>query len=165
MHPRELANSGTEHGHQAAFFCYCRMATLYGFAAADDESSYKVALHAKNTYSEASGVWPLSFIHAIPNGGSRGDSQRTRSIAGQMLKAEGVKKGIADVFLPFPFRGFAGLYIEFKKPDQRPKNSNSKGGLSDEQISFLKYANEVGYKAAVCYSWIEAVDEIKRYLL
>lgn len=164
MRPKDLAKSGTEHGHQAAFFCWCRMATLYGFEAADDERSYAIVLFAKNTYGEANAVWPLQFIHAIPNGGSRGDSKRTASITGAMLKAEGLKKGIFDVFLPFPYNGFAGLYIEFKKPDAKPKREGTKGGLSDEQIEFGNYAKKVGYKAVVCYSYEEGINEIKEYL-
>jgi hypothetical protein len=164
MKPSKLAESGSEHGHQAAFFCWCRMATNYGFAAADDDRSYTIPLFAKETYGEGLAVWPLQYIHAIPNGGSRGDSKRTATIAGVMLKAEGVKKGISDVFLPFPFNGFAGLYIEFKKPDCKPKKAGSKGGLTDEQIEFLKYAEKFGYKVAVCYHYNEAINVIKEYL-
>lgn len=79
----------------------------------------------------------------------------------RIAKAEGLKAGIADLFLPYPNKEYSGLYIEMK----RPKTSTSvKGKLSDSQREFLDYANSVGYKAVICYGAQEAILEIKKYL-
>jgi len=93
MTPEQLAKSGTEHGHQAALFCWC-------------------ALNV-DIYPE------LKWFHAIPNGGSRGDDAKTRAIRGNQLRAEGVKPGVSDTCLPVRRGLWAGLYIEMKKPGKK----------------------------------------------
>lgn len=57
----------------------------------------------------ASSRYPgLRLMFAIPNGGARD------AITGAMLKAEGVKPGVPDIFLPVPVNGFHGLFVEMK---------------------------------------------------
>lgn len=164
MTPNEMTKSGTEHAHQVAFFAYCAVARLHGFYVAD--AWCETGVIKKLGHS----IPPLAWIHAIPNGGSRGDSVQSRAIRGGQLKAEGVRKGIADIFLPYPkfyLNGsgvYHGLYIEMKKPAQKPKNESSIGDLSNEQIDFRNYCVETGYKFEVCYSWQDAVLAIKIYL-
>src|SRR5262245_32523350 len=55
----------------------------------------------------------LQSMFAIPNG-----SERAKPVAAR-LKAEGVKAGVSDVFLPLPIVHnsgmYAGLWIEMKK--------------------------------------------------
>lgn len=106
----------------------------------------------------------LKWMHAIPNGGLRDKVTASR------LKAEGVRKGVSDVFLPYPSQTWIqrnnkpvaadfinyGLYIEMKKP--------GKGRVSPEQQEFMDYVTYVGYKAVVCETWEEARDEIIAYL-
>lgn len=138
MLPQDLAKSGTEHGEQSALFCWAGL-NLWRFPV-------------------------LRWLHAIPNGGSRGDDAKSRAIRGGQMKAEGVKTGVADVFLPIPKGGYHGLYIEMKKPNQRPVKKTSKGGLSDEQILFAEFCYEHGYGWKVCYTWLEAVETIIAYL-
>ena len=99
----------------------------------------------------------LEWFHAIPNGGLRSKAQ-----AGK-LKAEGVKAGIPDTFLPVARRGFHGLYIEMKKPTMRPKRGG-KGGVSDEQEIFMRAVEHGGYCCKVCYSWEEARNALTWYL-
>ena len=99
----------------------------------------------------------LKLFHAIPNGGLR-----TKAQAGK-LKAEGVRPGVPDTFLPFASRGFHGLYIELKKPSMRPTRGG-KGGVSDEQSKFMQYVWENGYCVIVCYSWDEAAKYLCGYL-
>ena len=134
----QLAKSGTEHAHQTALFAWCALS---------------VGKHPE-----------LKWFHAIPNGGSRGDTQRSQQINGGMMKAEGVKKGVADCFLPVKRGIWAGLYIEMKKPDLKPKRLDSKGGLSDEQIAFGEFVKSQGFGWIVCYSWIEAKEILEKYL-
>lgn len=166
----QLAKTGSEHGHQAALFAWCKMAERYGVVAADDPQCYAKLSnptdmpHAMRLYGTVAAVHALRWIHAIGNGGSRGDTAKSRAIRGGQMKAEGVKPGIADIFLPWPRDGWHGLYIEMKKPSEKPKRQTSRGGLSDDQIEYRTHCHTVGYGWCVCYSWQEAVAIIKQYL-
>ena len=91
----------------------------------------------------------LKWMHHIPNGGSRNKIEAAR------LKAQGVKRGVPDIFLPYPSGKYHGLYIEMKY---------GKGKVSPEQQEFLEYASGVGYKTAVCYNMLQAVKVILAYL-
>lgn len=126
MTPEDIAKAGTEHAHQAAFFCWC------------------------NEQVQNGNYFMLRWIHAIPSGGKRDRVTASR------LKAEGVKRGIWDVYLPYPSKGYPGLYIEFKKP--------GRGRLTDEQKLFKQYVESQGYAAAICYSWVDAKNVIVNYL-
>lgn len=99
----------------------------------------------------------LKWIYAVPNGGSRHPA-----VAGK-LKAEGVKRGISDICIPFPclhsFREPTGLccrgaYIEMKAGKNKP---------TPEQKEFLEFVQKAGYKADVCYSAKDALDVIEDY--
>lgn len=92
----------------------------------------------------------LRWMFAIPNGGSRD------KITAGKLKAEGVKAGVADVFLPVPKNGFHGLWIEMKKPED--------GKPSDKQLEFRDAMLTNGYGHCICYGWEEAASIIKLYM-
>jgi len=136
--PEQLAKSGTEHGHQAALFCQCAINV--------------------NVYPE------LKWFHAIGNGGSRGDTEKSRAIRGGAMKAEGVKAGVLDTLLPVKRGGWSGLYIEMKKPSQKPAKASSKGGMSDEQLEFKTFAESQGFACMTAYSWLEAWEALIKYL-
>lgn len=138
MTPDDLCKSGSEASHQTALFCWA-------------------ALNL-NKYPE------LKWLHAIPNGGGRGDSVRSATIRGGQLKAQGVKPGVSDIFLPVKRGTFSGLYIEMKKPDLQPKREGSKGGLSDEQIEFALFVAGQGFGFRACYTWRDAATMIEQYL-
>ena len=92
----------------------------------------------------------LHLMHAIPNGGKR--DIRTAA----KLKAEGVKPGVPDIFLPVPRGGKHGLYIELKR---------RKGGtVSAAQEAWIRALTEQGYVCAVCHGAAAARDEILRYM-
>ncbi len=91
----------------------------------------------------------LRWLHAIPNGGAR--DIRT----GVKLKAQGVKRGIADLYLPLPVGKWHGMYLEMK---------SGKNKLTPEQAEFLEYARSKGYFTAVCYSAEEAYQALMDYL-
>ena len=105
----------------------------------------------------APAVPALAWFHAVHNQG-HGDR-----IRGAIAKAEGVRRGVPDTFLPWPVAHWHGLYIEMKKPTERPK-TKGKGGVSDEQGAFGAYALRAGYGWAVCYSWREAADTLRAYI-
>ena len=76
------------------------------------------------------GEFPGVLIFAIPNGG-----RRSISVA-KGLKAEGVTRGIPDLFVPA-----WGLWIEMKRV---------KGGsLSPDQKKIIKYLDGAGHKCIV----------------
>lgn len=123
--PEQLARGGTEHAHQTALFCWAAMA------------------EQKRAYPG------LELMFAIPNGG-----ERNKIVAGN-LKAEGVKAGVLDIFLPVPRGGFHGLFIEMKVKPNKP---------TTEQKEFQAAVELQGYATVVCYSWVEAAMSIKRYM-
>jgi hypothetical protein len=74
---------------------------------------------------------------------------------GAILKRMGVTKGVPDLFILKPSRGFNGLAIELKVKPNKP---------TDEQLKFLETLNENGYLAVVRYGANEAIETIKHYL-
>lgn len=166
MTPKQLAKSGTEHAHQVALFAYTAVAYRHGFDIADAWCEQGPEAFKASTYKagDPPAVPALEWFHAIPNGGSRGDDAKSRKIRGAQLKAEGVRQGVADTFLPWPVGPWHGLYIEMKKPSERPKREGSKGGMSDEQIQFSEYAKNVGFGFMTCYSWEHAVSVLRSYI-
>lgn len=92
----------------------------------------------------------LTLMFAIPNGGLR------NAIVAKKLKAEGVRQGVPDIFLPVPRSGFCGLFIEMKRV---------KGGReSQEQKDFREAVSALGYRSVVCKGWLEAKGTILEYL-
>ena len=93
---------------------------------------------------------PASLLMAIPNGGAR------NAITGAMLKAEGVRAGVPDLFLAVPTKSGHGLWIEMKR---------QKGGVvSDEQKAAMAALEDQGYVCTVCKGWKEARRAISDYL-
>lgn len=107
-------------------------------------------------------------MFAIPNGGQRGDgSAKGAAIAGGRFKAEGVRQGVPDIFLPYPkfISAYSpqihGLFIEIKIPKYK---TYTDGGLSDEQKEWHNRLSNAGYYVATCYGWIEARDKLLWYI-
>lgn len=92
----------------------------------------------------------LRLMHHIPNGGSRNPAEARN------LRAQGVRPGVPDIFLPCARGGWHGLYIELKR--QRG------GRVSEEQREMLEELRREGYAAAVCEGWEAARDVITEYL-
>lgn len=92
----------------------------------------------------------LNLMFAIPNGGKRYAKTAID------LKHEGVKPGVADVFLPYASGNAHGLFVEMKREKY--------GIVSDKQKNFIKNVQQQGYAAAVCYGFEQAKDTIIKYL-
>lgn len=113
-----------------------------------------MARHLEDDHQKALFEWAdlfeqLRWLHAIPNGGRRNKREAAR------LKAQGVRSGVWDVFLPVVWPPYSGLYIEMKiKPNK----------LSALQTEFREHAEVNGYKCVVAFSWIEARDAIIEYM-
>lgn len=118
---------------------------------------------------DASAYLPeCNWLHAIPNGGLR------TKATGARLKAEGVKAGIADLFLPVPVthverhsglshhgielaatKFYHGLYIEVK---------TRTGRQTKEQREFESAMVDNGYKYKIVRSMQEGIDAILEYI-
>jgi hypothetical protein len=88
-----------------------------------------------------------TLLFAIPNGG-----HRHIATAGK-LKAEGVRAGVADMFLAIGGPGYLGTFIEMK---------TDTGKLSDSQKAFRDAVVSAGYRYMVIrsfYSFQEQVTE------
>ena len=90
-----------------------------------------------------------SRIFAIPNG-----SLRHPGVA-RKLKAEGVRPGCPDLFLPVARGGMNGLFIEMKVKPNRP---------TVEQMNEMQQLYSSGYAVFVCYSSSAAIERIQEYL-
>lgn len=91
----------------------------------------------------------LALLFHIPNGGER------HAAVAAKLKAEGVKRGVPDYFLPVARGGFHGLWIELKA------GANT---ATQEQRTWMVNLTLQGYRAQVCNGWQEAVTAIEKYL-
>lgn len=151
MTPSELAKSGTEHGEQRALIAWCNIAERYGWRVADDPRAYTTEL-ASLTYP-IEPMPQLHWFHAIHN-----QRDANNAVAGAKAKAEGVKKGVADLFLPVPTMQYAGLYIEMKKAD------GNYGDLKPEQKEFAEYCKLTNYKFECCFGWRNARSALLYYL-
>jgi hypothetical protein len=97
----------------------------------------------------------LYWLHSSLNGIVIPAPPATRARIINHMKAEGMRKGIPDLFLPLARRGYHGLYIEMK---------TDKGKLTVEQKDFLAYAEAAGYLDLACFGADEAIDQLKWYI-
>lgn len=97
----------------------------------------------------------LELLYAVPNA-----AKRTMATAGRM-KAEGLKAGVPDVWLPVPrVLGsvqvqYHGLVIEMKVGKNKPTQA---------QERWLSRLRDQRYMTAICYSFEAARDVIMEYL-
>lgn len=96
---------------------------------------------------------------AIPNAQlllSKLPSARQRIATLRYMAAEGVLKGTADIFIPYPSGKYHGMFLELKR---------EKGGVvSKEQKEFLQNMELVGYYAVVARGFDDAKQKIESYI-
>lgn len=92
--------------------------------------------------------FPGRLILAIPNGGKRNPREAGR------LKVQGVLAGIPDLFIPEPYRGKPGLWIEMKSEN---------GTVSAKQFGMLEVLRAKGYEVAVCNSFESFKKTVMKY--
>lgn len=167
MTPDQLSKSGSEHGHQRAFFAMLKYCELQGYGEAflwaDYKCRFRIMTNDKTRSLLAYGV------HAVPNGADysgHGDKRKAQ-IEGGKMKAEGLKAGVwdigVDIVSTMVNRRYPGMKIEFKRPELKdPENSHA--GLTAEQIAYGLHCESQGYCLAVVYSWREAMDALLWYL-
>lgn len=89
-------------------------------------------------------------VFAIPNGGLR------HKHTAAMLRAEGVRPGVPDLFVPVPKGDYAGLFVEMKDVNGRkPRQS---------QMEWLDLLNANGYAAYWARGADEAIRLLERYM-
>ncbi len=71
------------------------------------------------------------------------------------MKRQGVKAGVYDVTMAVAAGGYHGMFIEFKV---------GKNTVSNAQKDFRKAVVSEGYFCVICYSFLDAVEEVKLYL-
>ena len=90
------------------------------------------------------------LMFAVPNGGKR--DART----GAIMRYEGAIRGVADLILLVPKKGYASLCIEMKTP---------KGVQSEHQRTWQRAAEKYHSRYVVCRSLEEFMNEVNAYLL
>jgi hypothetical protein len=91
----------------------------------------------------------LAFVFAVPNGGKRAPAVAAK------LKAEGVRRGVPDVWCPVPRDRYCGLVIEFKRPG---------AATTPEQADWLAALARVGWCTQLHTIPTEAFRELCDYL-
>lgn len=89
------------------------------------------------------------LLYHIPNGGKRNAREASR------FKRQGVRPGVADLFLSIPSGNHHGLYIEVK---------SSKGKQTDNQKEFETIVEKHGYPYRVIRSLDSFIELIKSYM-
>lgn len=92
----------------------------------------------------------LGLVFAIPNGGQR------NVVVARKLKAEGVRPGVPDLFLPVARGIWHGLFIEMKRRDG--------GELKPTQRRVHRQLLDQNYDVRVCLGWKDAVRTALTYL-
>lgn len=90
--------------------------------------------------------WGKAF--AIPNGGLR------NIVVAKKLKAEGVRAGTPDIFIPVPCGRYCGMFLEMKK--------RKGGSVSQEQYEFF-CGVQMDYFTAIGHGAQHAIELVSTY--
>jgi len=113
------------------------------------------SIHQKALFNWASNYPALKWMHSSINGAFLAGNKAQRAKRMAVLKSQGAKSGVWDVFLPVAKNGYHGLYIEMKY---------GRNKLTEKQESFGEFVHSEGYLTHTCYSWLEAKDVISDYM-
>ena len=111
------------------------------------ERDHQVALFAWAKAME--GRLPVDVLYHCPNGGAR------NIIVARKMKAEGVKAGVPDAFLPVARKGYHGWFAELK---------TESGRLSPKQEFWRYRLLQEGYFWGLYRDWKDAADALEEYL-
>lgn len=150
MTPEDLCKSGSEFGEQGALFCWASSKeTRQAFPHFFNKETRRCKMYATNQ----------NFMDAVK---------------GARAKQIGIQSGVADIFIPLPRHGCAGLYVELKIDPAHPQNQRTgkkgqaiapkRGTASEEQTAFGRQVMADGFGWAVCEGWRAAAAVIAAYL-
>lgn len=91
----------------------------------------------------------INKTHSVKNSGKKAPISYGRDIA------EGLLKGVPDLFIPYPTGKQHGLYLEFKGP---------KGKQTPEQRDYELFCTEYGYGYVVVRSVDQAIRALFNYI-
>lgn len=121
---------------------------VFSMAELSEHDEQKALMSWWGMYSEIKHI-PEKLLFSIPNAG-----KRSFAVA-SIMKSEGMRAGVPDLFLAVPKGIYHGLFIEMKR---------AKGGtLQDSQKEFLKTLSDEGYMCVVCHGWMTAKQCIEKY--
>lgn len=112
------------------------------------EDDLQMALFAWAGTMVVKGYDCLRWLYHVPNGGKRDAATASK------LARLGVRKGILDIALDVPCRGYHGFRMELKKP-------GCGGKLSEAQVEYIDFLRANGYYVVVGCDF----DELKREIL
>lgn len=116
----------------------------------DSLSEHQMQVRIVNWAKANEGVCPLlKWMFAVPNGGKRNVGTAVK------LKAEGVKKGVPDLWLPVRTAKYTGVVLE---------NKVGYNKTSPEQREWITFLQEQGWLVKVCYNAAEAIEVLREYL-
>jgi len=72
----------------------------------------------------------------------------------QKMKKMGKRKGVPDLFIPYPSGRYHGMYIEMKY---------GKNKATNEQMEWLQRLSKLGYYCVICYSAKQAITAFEKY--
>lgn len=120
-----MAMNDHEHQHQVAFFQLVDIKLMKKFPFLD------------------------KLLFAVPNGGHRSKAQ------GGKLKAEGVKRGVSDILLLHPKRGYGYLCIEMKTRGNKTSDDqdefNERVTIDGRGFYHVAYSSQEAFKVLSWY--------------
>ncbi len=155
MNPFDVTPAHSEDENQAALFAFLRMCAGWGVYAAGDRLSYdsdNKGHASKIGHLPGGKLEQLRFVFAVPNGAALKDRRH-----GSIQKARGLTRGVWDIMVPIPSKGFHGMFLELKSSGDGAK-------LSKEQEQFGAHIRAVGFAADVQIGWQNAAKSIFQYL-
>jgi hypothetical protein len=116
----------------------------------NNQNEYNEQCHVFQWAAHHVVIYPhLAYLHSSLNG--------VKLSIGQAQKAKlgGMKKGVPDICLPFRALDYTQLFIEMKHGKNKP---------TPDQQQFMQFLIAGGAYVTTCYSALEAIDVIKKYV-
>ncbi len=111
-------------------------------------------------FRNRSDFYPVLFFAVVNGFWAAGESGRKFGLLNK-YRAEGWRKGIADVQYQQPRGGYPYAVFEMKRCDGATKKD---GGLEPEQKDYLAAARAVGAFVRVCYGADQAIAAMREYM-
>lgn len=152
LNPFDVKEYDLESKQQIAVFEWSKVCYKYGLKLANNPQSYEDNDFCQNNYLcryEDEKYRVLKYLYSYPIAGLRHPATAVK------LKHEGAKAGVEDISLDVSSHSWHGLRIEMK----------AKNGVHSEiQKEWQRFHLEQGFYSVICYSFLDARNEIVKYL-